>query len=53
MNRPALLIALMLSLISAEALAEPALSAAKVLANAQAQASAQHKNIFLTFDASW
>lgn len=53
MKSAALLITMGLLLVSVKTLAEPALSADKVLAKAEAQAAAQHKAIFLRFDASW
>jgi hypothetical protein len=53
MKPAAFLMATGLLLLSVKALAEPALSADKVLAKAEAQAAAQHKAIFLRFDASW
>ncbi len=47
------LVAMALLFVCVRAVAEPALSADKIMTKAEAQAASEHKNIFLTFDASW
>ncbi len=53
MNPALLLTTAALLFVSVKSAAEPALSAEKVLSKAETQATAEHKSIFLMFDASW